>query len=1396
MSATYYLTVLPETSKLVPGINQAMRSAEKGATITPKFDTRGAEQAGRQAGRDVQAGIDSSARGGGIGRFLRADGARSVGQQAGNEVNAGLQSADIGRGLGSQLAANLGNGAMTLGRNVGSMIATGLKATAIVGGTVAAAGIAGALHAGMSRLTAIDDAKFKLQGLGNDTQKVQNIMDNALEAVRGTAFGLDEAATTAASAVAAGIAPGVQLTDYLKLTADTAAIAGTSLADMGSIFNKVQTSGKAFTGDLNMLADRGLPVFTWLQEEYKVSGEELSKMVEKGKVDAATFQRVVAERIGGAAQNMGGSIRGQLSNLKASYSRFGAELAGPIFAAVSPMALTLTGAFDKITAAIKPKLEQLTAVIGPWATDMGNKVTAWLDGGGVQRIMDFFGRLVDKVQALRTGEGRSDALQSIADSAKALGPALKDAGPALQGVGAGMKAFAMSIAEVGPQTLTAVLTPALQLLAGSLRFLADNASWAVPAIAGLVVAFAGFKAIGSSLSPLIGAINGAFKIVNTPMMIAQTRAISAQTAAMTQLTAAMGANAGAQATQAAAANVNAVANGRGRLASLGSAIAMRAQAVATRAVTAAQWLMNAAMTANPIGIIIAAVVAVGVALWAFFTKTETGRKLWDKIWTGIKTTALTVWEWLKSTLGKAWETLGPGLSKLGQIGREAFDALSGAVGKVWKFIQPAVEWIGRLWLAVAKLEFKAAIAALKGLGSIIGWLWTNVVVPAFDGIVAAVSVWWEVTKAIWSGASDAIGWVGDKVMWLWRNVAVPAFDAIGTVVSTWWGGVKVVWDLFTTALDKIGKGVGVFKDGIVGAFNAVKDVVTSVWSSIGGIWDKIVNGIGTVTDALKGAGGKVLGALGLSGGATGGFVSGGLPGYANGGRISGPGTGTSDSILGFPAMVRVANGEFITNARATAENLPLLMAMNAGTPLWGALKDMLPGLAGGGLAAGKAAEGNLQGNSVLVSRLISQMFPAVGTIGGYRPNDSYPDHPSGRALDIMIPDWQSDSGMALGNSIMSFLMQNADALGVDYTIWRQTYRSASGNSNLMEDRGGNTQNHMDHVHVTTKAGNPAGGISAVPAGLKMPAGATNPLDGMEVSGSGAIGSATGTGSYRTATSSELSSSSTKVDNARTQAKNADQSVDDRTYAVEKAQRRVDELRAAGKDTADAQHRLDVANRELADAKERQAKAHDKVTKAEGDDAELRTKGKQTKGSGSSKDGGLSGADFGKTFVSGVLESIGLDGSLFSNPLEWPTIKSLMAGLNFAGGLLKGGDSESGGPGGFANGAADAVGLGGLLSAIPGGVVDPGADWDPQSGSPNLAPGQFNLATGGGGGSLVEGALNAMSAFAPAGQQQGQPDPAASGQGGGDVVFSGNVGMDPAALRGEFRNEMNSRRRYT
>lgn len=257
------------------------------------------------------------------------------------------------------------------GSTLGSTLMGGVRKAVGVAGIGAAIVGGAALQGGITRLLDIENAQAKLRGLGHDANSIGTIMDSALASVKGTAFGMGEAATTAATAVAAGIKPGKELTKYLTLTGDAATIAGSSMGEMGSILNKVQTSGRAYTSELNMLADRGLPIFQWLQGEYDVSAVELRKMVESGKVDAVTFRKVIEENIGGAALASGDTTVGAFKNLKASLGRIGANfLTGLGFDG-------LKGAFSGLTDLLGP-FEDKAAGIGDALGKAFRDATGWV----------------------------------------------------------------------------------------------------------------------------------------------------------------------------------------------------------------------------------------------------------------------------------------------------------------------------------------------------------------------------------------------------------------------------------------------------------------------------------------------------------------------------------------------------------------------------------------------------------------------------------------------------------------------------------------------------------------------------------------------------------------------------------------------------------------------------------------------------------------------------------------------------------------------------------------------------------------------------------------------------------------------------------------------------------
>ncbi|MCZ4538004.1 transglycosylase family protein [Gordonia terrae] len=147
------------------------------------------------------------------------------------------------------------------------------------------------------------------------------------------------------------------------------------------------------------------------------------------------------------------------------------------------------------------------------------------------------------------------------------------------------------------------------------------------------------------------------------------------------------------------------------------------------------------------------------------------------------------------------------------------------------------------------------------------------------------------------------------------------------------------------------------------------------------------------------------------------------------------------------------------------------------------------------LPKSKGSEAHFQVDTIRLARAIAAKFPQIQTIGGWRADGGgYNDHPSGRAVDVMIPNYTSAQGIALGNAVNKYILDNKKHFKLEYTIWRQTYYPVVGKSNVMDDRGDPTQNHFDHVHATVEGhGMPRGGevytAPGITGGISADAGA-------------------------------------------------------------------------------------------------------------------------------------------------------------------------------------------------------------------------------------------------------------------------------------------------------------------
>lgn len=514
---TEWVTLLPETNELVKQLANFKAPKVK---VKPEVDTSDAKKASTGLIGTIKSGLLDGMRQGMKEVDLEAlKGSNKVSTTIRYNflkgIKEGLDEAGTegGKAFTKSVEKETSKATRRAGDKAGSSFLGGFngllaKGAALTGVASLGLSVGSILTKGWDRLQAIDDARAKLAGLGNDAAAVDTIMKSALDSVKGTAFGLDEAATTAASAVAAGIKPGEELTKYLKNVADAAGIAGSSMGDMGHIFNKVQTSGKAMTDDLNQLSDRGIPIFEWLKEEYKVSGQELSKMVEKGAVDSATFQKVIGEHIGGAALTMSKSTSGSFANLNAALSRFGAALVAPVFNQAAGVFTKLTGVVDNMTTALGPTMEKVGGILGgvfdkvtPMVTEFTDSLGGTSGGGGIGGIFSRLGEYAKQALPALQDIGKTfmGFLGSVWDTVKSVLPNVKvmfkQVFESVRGI----------IATVGPP-LAKAIKPIIESLG---RFMKSLAPVARVVVSALGLAFKGLAAVLGPVAKILLNVIGA-----------------------------------------------------------------------------------------------------------------------------------------------------------------------------------------------------------------------------------------------------------------------------------------------------------------------------------------------------------------------------------------------------------------------------------------------------------------------------------------------------------------------------------------------------------------------------------------------------------------------------------------------------------------------------------------------------------------------------------------------------------------------------------------------------------------------------------------------------------------------------------------------------------------------
>jgi phage-related protein len=300
----------------------------------------------------------------------------------------------------------------------------------------------------------------------------------------------------------------------------------------------------------------------------------------------------------------------------------------------------------------------------------------------------------------------------------------------------------------------------------------------------------------------------------------------------------------------------------------GTAAVIRGIGTAIGALAVAFRALGAALLANPIVIIIAAIAA---AAYLIITN-----------WDTVKGWLAAFWNWLKSIFAA-------GLKFVTDIWNAAWTGISAVATTVWEAIKSAIS------------------AAINFVASVIS--------AVLDGIRA---VW----DAVWGAIKTAAEWVWNGI----KSVVETVINAVKTVIETTLGIIRSIWDAGWKAVSDIVTGIwDIIKSVVGGAVGFVSDLVGGLVDGILWLWEQAKKALGWIVDKTGEAINAAKELLGIQ--TTLQPKEGSYQGpkkkvtFSKGGRIPGHGNRDDRELLAKP-------GEYVSPVETTKKWLPLLRALN------------------------------------------------------------------------------------------------------------------------------------------------------------------------------------------------------------------------------------------------------------------------------------------------------------------------------------------------------------------------------------------------------------------------------------------------------------------------------------
>lgn len=890
----------------------------------------------------------------------------------------------VNKSVGKSMPAIGNKAGRSLGSRMASAAGTAIKTTAKVGFLAAGAAAGATLVGGFQTAIKRQTSTRVLEGLYGDAKLAGQTLKDLRQVSKSSPLDYTSYTKAAESLAYAGI-EGKSATGVLENIGKTIVATGGSSEKldqaMGGVMKAVNNGGIAMMDSLGMISESGVPILSALGEDMGLTIDKVKKLASEGKINVSDVMRVMGDESNKAMQK---------------YMKAG-DSASKSFA--NQWSMAKDNVVNAVANQMMPALDKLAPVVGR----VGNKLAGWIENvdltpfiNGVKSVAGWFGQLDfsswDKFVSSLSSGGGSEAMKSIGDSVKKLGPAF-------QKFAQGLKNAAPEIATLGAGGVT--------ILAGALGFLADHVDTIIKYMPLIIAGFIAWRVASNAIANATLGLRAA-ELLMAPVLLAnnllrnnsariEARLAAAKTSGVVATTASTGAE-----------NVNLLTRLRNVAATVAQRVATTAATIATRAAAAGQWLLNAAMSANPIGLIIAGIAALVAGLIWFFTQTKVGKAVITAVWSAIKTAIGAVVNWFTGSvvpwLQAAMANIGAFFRSMGAVVKTVWNGIKSAINVVWQFIKNYVFTpIKNFVMKTIPNAFKFLVSAVKTyinmwklvLNTVWNWVKRWVFTPIKN----------FVTKTIPDAFKYFVAYVKSRIQ-VWRNILSAAWRFVKTYVFNPIKNfvTKTIPDAFKLFVRYIKSRMTNFKNNLntiwqwvkKHVFNPMKNFITETVpnafetgvDSIKKFWDKLKkiaskpmkfvvdtvynNGLVKLWNPIAGFIGKddwKLKKVDVSK-------------FATGGRVSGPGTSTSDSV---PA--RLSNNEHVLSAK-DVKNLGghgSVYGLRAA-----AAKGWTPGLATGGTLSDAARW--LQSKGARITE-----FGAWGQRVGKHSNGSL--HYSGKAFD-------------------------------------------------------------------------------------------------------------------------------------------------------------------------------------------------------------------------------------------------------------------------------------------------------------------------------------------------------------------------------------------------------------